>query len=168
MEKSEIYELMQWLAFDEDRHTRPLLFVGWLFGKCSGDANAQIWHWLRLFKDSLTGDPRARKLTSIDEAMRVAREFEKQDIVVTNVMYDASGDSIFLAWKNRKLEATGTCLIARRLLQGLEDATAEQLSRIEISPSGCGLSWPDLDVDHYVPGLMNGVFGTKAWMDALE
>jgi hypothetical protein len=51
-----------------------------------------------------------------------------------------------------------------RLAQGLENATAEELSNIEISPLGDGLHWPALDADLYVPGLMQGVFGSKNWM----
>jgi hypothetical protein len=51
-----------------------------------------------------------------------------------------------------------------RLAQGLEQATPDQLSRIEISPSGDGLHWPDIDADLFVPGLLQGVFGSKSWM----
>ncbi|MCT8998007.1 DUF2442 domain-containing protein [Chelativorans intermedius] len=50
------------------------------------------------------------------------------------------------------------------LVEGLSDATAEELSEIEISPSGLGLHWPKLDADVYVPGLLQGVFGSKRWM----
>jgi len=48
--------------------------------------------------------------------------------------------------------------------QGLEEATAAELSNIEVSPSGLGLHWPKLDADLYVPALMQGVFGSKKWM----
>ena len=51
--------------------------------------------------------------------------------------------------------------------QGLENATASDLEEIEISPSGFGLHFPRLRADLYVPGLVNGVFGTKAWMASL-
>jgi hypothetical protein len=30
---------------------------------------------------------------------------------------------------------------------------------------GIGLHWEQLDVDVSVPGLLAGLFGTKAWMD---
>lgn len=50
------------------------------------------------------------------------------------------------------------------LVQGLCDATSEQLAEIEISPSGYDLHWPQLDEDYSVPGLVNGVFGTAKWM----
>jgi hypothetical protein len=38
------------------------------------------------------------------------------------------------------------------------------LSHIEITPSGLGLHWPQLDADLFVPGLIEGVFGSKSWM----
>ena len=48
--------------------------------------------------------------------------------------------------------------------QGLEAASTAGLSNIHISPSGYGIHFPELDVDLYLPALMEGIFGTKAWM----
>jgi hypothetical protein len=48
--------------------------------------------------------------------------------------------------------------------QGLETATDEQLSQVEILGAGYGLRWEALDVDLSIPGLAAGVFGTKAHM----
>lgn len=48
--------------------------------------------------------------------------------------------------------------------QGLESASAADLSVIDISPNGYGIHFPELDVDLYLPALMEGIFGTKAWM----
>lgn len=48
--------------------------------------------------------------------------------------------------------------------QGLEVASTKDLSAIRISPSGYGIHFPKLDVDLYLPALMEGIFGTKAWM----
>lgn len=48
--------------------------------------------------------------------------------------------------------------------QGLEGASTKELSAIRISPSGYGIHFPKLDVDLYLPALMEGIFGTKAWM----
>lgn len=52
-------------------------------------------------------------------------------------------------------------------LEGLADATARQLDEIEISPSGLGLHWPQLDADLYVPALLQGILGGKKWMASL-
>ena len=51
-----------------------------------------------------------------------------------------------------------------RLAQGLEHAKPADLAIIEISPLGDGLHWPAIDADLYVPGLLQGVFGSKSWM----
>ncbi|MFO1208057.1 MAG: DUF2442 domain-containing protein [Amaricoccus sp.] len=51
-----------------------------------------------------------------------------------------------------------------RLVQGLEDATDSDLAEVEILPQGRGLHWEGRDVDISVPGLVNGIFGTRAHM----
>jgi hypothetical protein len=50
--------------------------------------------------------------------------------------------------------------------QGLEKATVAQLREIEISPSGFGIYFPRLDVDIYLPGLLQGFLGSRGWMAA--
>ena len=51
-----------------------------------------------------------------------------------------------------------------RLAQGLENANPKDLADIQIEARGLGLHWPRLDVDFYVPSLLQGVLGTKKWM----
>lgn len=51
-----------------------------------------------------------------------------------------------------------------RQTQGLEAASAANLDTIRISPSGYGIHFPKLDVDLYLPALMEGIFGTREWM----
>ncbi|MGA3116050.1 MAG: DUF2442 domain-containing protein [Syntrophobacteraceae bacterium] len=48
--------------------------------------------------------------------------------------------------------------------QGLEEAGPEQLAEIEISPSGFGIHFPALDVDLYLPSLLEGFMGSRKWM----
>jgi hypothetical protein len=48
--------------------------------------------------------------------------------------------------------------------QGLENAKPWQLEEIEISPSGFGIYFPRLDADLYVPGLLEGLLGSRRWM----
>jgi len=50
--------------------------------------------------------------------------------------------------------------------QDLEAAKPADLTEIEISPSGLGLYFPKLDADLYLPALLEGVLGSKAWMAA--
>ena len=49
-------------------------------------------------------------------------------------------------------------------VEGLEHARPSQLDEIEISPSGFGLHFPAVDADVYLPGLLEGLLGSKAWM----
>jgi Protein of unknown function (DUF2442) len=55
-------------------------------------------------------------------------------------------------------------LIPREDLEGLQTATRAQIGNVEILGNGTGLHWPALDLDHYVPSLLRGVYGTKRWM----
>jgi Protein of unknown function (DUF2442) len=48
--------------------------------------------------------------------------------------------------------------------QGLESALPDDLSAIEVTPSGFGLHFPKLDADIYVPALLEGVLGSAKWM----
>jgi hypothetical protein len=52
------------------------------------------------------------------------------------------------------------------LAQALRDATPDQLKDIEVVGAGSGLYVPAIDADLYVPALVEGVFGSKAWMAA--
>ena len=51
-------------------------------------------------------------------------------------------------------------------VEGLESATPEQLSAIEITPSGLGLHFPELDADLYLPALLDGYMGSRNWAAA--
>jgi hypothetical protein len=50
--------------------------------------------------------------------------------------------------------------------QGLEGATPSQLRDVEVTGAGTGIFFPQLDADLYVPGLIEGVMGTRKWMAA--
>jgi hypothetical protein len=54
-----------------------------------------------------------------------------------------------------------------RLAQGLESATDDQLAAVEILGDGYGLHWEALDADISIPGLLAGIFGTRAHMARL-
>jgi Protein of unknown function (DUF2442) len=58
-------------------------------------------------------------------------------------------------------------MLPPKLLQGLKDATAAQLHKVELTPLGTGLHWEGLDADLSVAGLAAGVFGSNAWMSEL-
>jgi hypothetical protein len=58
-------------------------------------------------------------------------------------------------------------MVPPRLLEGLQDATASELSKVELTPLGSGLHWEALNVDLSVAGLAAGVFGSKTWISEL-
>jgi Protein of unknown function (DUF2442) len=58
-------------------------------------------------------------------------------------------------------------MLPLKLLQGLKNATASQLAKVELTPLGTGLHWEALDADLSVAGLAAGVFGSKEWMSEL-
>jgi hypothetical protein len=50
------------------------------------------------------------------------------------------------------------------LAEGLAQAHPKDLAEIELSPAGTGLHFPLLDVDLYVPALLQGILGSRRWM----
>ena len=52
-------------------------------------------------------------------------------------------------------------------VQGLERATHRQLKNYELHGRGSDISFPELDVDLYVPALIEGVYGNRRWMAQL-
>ena len=98
----------------------------------------------------------------IDKALARAPKFATSDRRVVRAAYERKPD-----WLTLYLDDGVRVSIPRMSLQGLQDARPAQLSTIEILGRGTGLHWPLLDVDHYVPGLLNHVFGTSRWMAEL-
>jgi len=62
------------------------------------------------------------------------------------------------------LSSKVTLTFSPRDAEGLEHARPAQLEEIEVSPSGFGIHFPKLDADIYVPGLLEGLLGSKKWM----
>jgi Protein of unknown function (DUF2442) len=54
--------------------------------------------------------------------------------------------------------------IPARDIQGLEHASDEALSVIELTPLGDGLHFPAIDADLYVPALLADVIGSRTFM----
>jgi Protein of unknown function (DUF2442) len=73
--------------------------------------------------------------------------------------YDAARDRIVV-----ELSTGIEISFTPKQAQGLEAARAEDLSEIEITPSGLGLHFPKLDADIFVFALMEGVLGSAKWM----
>lgn len=80
---------------------------------------------------------------------------------VVEAQYDAGRDTIDLRFRSG-----GLITIPRRIVPGLDDVPASALESISVSPAGDALSWPSLDVDVYVPGLVERAFGTRLFARA--
>ena len=75
---------------------------------------------------------------------------------VVDARYDSDADAIDL-----KFIGGGSMSIPRRIVPGLEHATESAIESIVVSPAGDALSWPSLNIDVYVPGLVERAFGTR-------
>ncbi len=81
--------------------------------------------------------------------------------IAVSARYDRRRDRIVVSL-NSGLELA----FPPRIAQGLEKAKPTELGNIELSPSGFGIHFPRLDAHLYLPALLQGVFGSKAWMAA--
>lgn len=100
--------------------------------------------------------------TEIDAAIAEARARESDRPRAVKAYYDASDDKVVI-----RLTSGVDVAIPRTHLQGLGNATRTQAADIHLEGAGSGLHWASLDVDHYIPGLLAGVFGTRRWMSDL-
>jgi hypothetical protein len=98
----------------------------------------------------------------IDAAIRNAKLYDQYRPKAVAASYRAKDDAVVIKF------ISGVVLtIPRKLLQGLESATRSQLSEVEIVEAQSGLHWESLDVNLYIPSLIDGVFGNRAWMSTL-
>ena len=108
----------------------------------------------------------AAKLTAHDRERfaraRARGEARAQDpFAIVDAAYDASRDVI-----NLQFRSGGVMTIPRRVVPDLEEVPKAALARITVSPAGDALSWRSLDVDVYVPGLVEQAFGTRLFARA--
>ena len=96
----------------------------------------------------------------IDAAIKRGRAFDARSPRAVSVTYRPISDTIAITLSNGVVTS-----IPRKIIQGLSPARESALHKIVIVGNGTGLSWPDLDVDHHVAGLLQGIVGTKRWME---
>ena len=80
--------------------------------------------------------------------------------VPVSVRFDPASERIVVDFTNG-----AAFLFPARAVEGLQDATAAQLAEVEFLGE-TGLHWESLDVDYTISGLMSGIFGSKAFMEA--
>lgn len=99
----------------------------------------------------------------LDEAERRGRQSRAREPRATDARYDPASGRVLITLDNG-------CSFAfpARMAEGLEDASEDELASVEILGAGYGLHWEARDVDLSIPGLLSGLFGTKAYMDRLR
>lgn len=99
----------------------------------------------------------------IDAALEAAKELEGEPRVVAAEYVGGRADVVVL-----RLSTGGRLTIPREDLQGLEGATEAQLGEIAVWGGGISVSRPQLDVDHYLPHLLEHRYGDARWMAKLQ
>ena len=103
-------------------------------------------------------------MVSSDEyrrAIQRGRELLASTPVAVEAHYDRKRDRIVV-----RLSSNIEISFSPRDAQGLEHGTAAELAEIEILPPGLGLHWEKLDADLWVPGILEGIMGSRKWMAA--
>ena len=94
-------------------------------------------------------------------ANRRAKEMQANNPRVTAVYYNKRANRVVISLSSRV-----EVMFNPADVQGLEDAKPSQLEEIEITPSGFGLHFPQLDADINVLNLLEGFLGSRKWMAA--
>jgi len=89
------------------------------------------------------------------------KELQRQFPHAVSARYDRASDKVVV-----ELSSKLTLSFSPQDAQGLENAKRSELEEIELSPSGFGIHFPKLDADLYVPGLLEGLMGSRKWMAA--
>ena len=97
----------------------------------------------------------------IDWALANARDPNDEDVAVS-ARYDYGTDMLVLQLKTGQRLA-----IPRKDLQGLSDASPEQVADIEILGPGTALHWEQLMEGFPIDALRKGIYGSPRWMDGL-
>ena len=93
---------------------------------------------------------------------RALGEAQAQDpSAVVGACYEPAPDAIRLTFRSG-----GSMMIPRRIIPGLERQPLSALRSISVSPAGDAVSWRVLDVDVFVPGLVERAFGTRLFAAA--
>src|SRR5712692_4398286 len=93
---------------------------------------------------------------------RARGEARAQDpSAVVDARYDPDRDLIDLTFGGG-----GSMAIPRNAVPGLQRASTSAIELIVVSPAGDALSWPSLDLDVYVPGLVERAFGSRLFAAA--
>ena len=95
-------------------------------------------------------------------AKRAAARADRIEPRAKSAHYDRRTNRIVVELRNG-----ASFMFPTELAQGLAGASPKDLADVEVTPSGAGLRWPNLDADLSLPNLLAGEFGSKSWMAKL-
>jgi hypothetical protein len=98
----------------------------------------------------------------IERALQAASSSDEPTLTALELKDDKDGRLLSLRMSDGSLH-----LIPVERVEGLSASSADAILRFEITEDGLGVHWPDLDLDLYVPELVQGIYGTKKWMSSL-
>ncbi len=93
------------------------------------------------------------------EFLAATKNSDENNVVAISTHYDASNGRIMI-----DLSSGVQIGFIAKTFQGLESAKIEDFDTISITPSGRGIYVENLDVDIYIPSLLQGILGSKKWM----
>jgi hypothetical protein len=99
----------------------------------------------------------------LQAALERGRQADRAEPRAVSARYDAAG-------RRMVVELTNGCALAfpAQVAQGLRGADPAALAQVEVVAGGRALRWDALDVDLGVGPLVQGIFGTAAWMRELR
>jgi Protein of unknown function (DUF2442) len=96
------------------------------------------------------------------QAARLKGDRHKDEPLAIEAGYESLRDAVFVELDNGiRFE------IKRELLQGLQDATPEELGKVKVIGSGALIAWEHPEVTFTVFGMLQGLFGSRKWMSEL-
>ena len=98
---------------------------------------------------------------SIELANKRGEQLQREFPRAVSARYDRANGKIVV-----NLSSKLTLSFSPQDAQGLENATPAQLEEVELSPSGFGVHFPKLDAHLYIPGVLEGLMGSRKWMAA--
>jgi len=99
----------------------------------------------------------------IEEATRRGEEQLKTERQAKRISLDRNKNKLVIDLKDG-----ATVLLPLNLIQGLADASPSEIEKGKLGPRGAYLHWDNIGVDFTLAGLLNGVYGTKKWMDKIR
>ena len=99
----------------------------------------------------------------LDRAQARAMLADATEPRAQNAHYDRTTGNIII-----ELKDGSTFTVPHHLLQGLADSDPTDIAAIELTPSGNALHWETLDIHLRVPSILQGIYGTKVWMEKLR